>query len=685
MTTLACDFESASEAVLTGPQSVGLHNYMTDLGTRALMFAWAWNDNPNAVEQVDFTAGGRLPPEVRDALLDPHVLKWAFNAQFERLATKHLLGIETPVEGWRCTMALAYMRSFAGGLGEVGAQIGLEGASVKDPNGSRLIRMFSQPQRITRNQPHLWRDRHTDPEDWAQFLAYNRQDVAAEIAIKQKLVRYPVLPEEWELYEIDQRINDAGLPVDVRFVQSAIRLTARRKAELLDLLRELTGLDNPNSTSQILPWLQARGYPFNDLQKRTVEKVLSENEGNQALDAAGASALRLRQQSSRSSVKKYDGIARRVAEDGTLKYAFQFAGASRTNRWAGRGVQPQNLVRTPKQLEAEGHGQWSRLRAATDAIRDGDYDLLSMIVHEPMTALAGCLRSSFRAPESHEFDVCDLSAIESAVIAWLSGCQGMLEVFRLGRDPYKSFAVEFYGKPYDQITKDERTKSKAPVLGGGFGLGGGKLIDGKRTGLWGYAESLGVDIAQQEAERQVQVFRRIYHEIPEFWSQLQRGVERALQGEAFVVNGLIRIERRGEFLTVRLPSNRVMYYHRPKMVLREFEGKDGRPYTRRVFTCMGMSQVSKKWGRVTVGSPKVCENLVQAVARDILAVGVRRAHAAGFQIVGTVHDEIITLRRRGDNQLSFDGLKHAMVAPIEWAKGLPLSAAGYTSDLYVKD
>lgn len=685
MTCLALDWETRSEAPLTGAASVGLWNYAKHPSTRALMLAWAWDDDPDTLDQVDLTAGGRVPPEVRDALCDPRVEKWAYNGQFERTIAREVLGIDTPIQGWRCSMALAYMRSFAGTLGDVGAQIGLEGTSAKDPNGTRLVRMFSQPQRVTRNQPHVWRDRHTDPDDWRDFLAYNRRDVVAELAVKRKLNRAPVLPEEWELYEIDQHINDAGLPVDVQFVQNAILLTARRKAELLAMMRELTGLDNPNSTAQLLPWLKARGYPFDDLQKATVKKVLVGEEGGQALDPACAGALRLRQQASRSSVRKYDAIARRVADDGRLRFCFAFSGASRTGRWAGRGPQPQNLVRTPKQLESEGRGEWSRLRAATAAIRDGDYDTLGLIVHEPMTALAGCLRSSFQAGGGHEFDVCDLSAIESAVIAWLSDCRGMLDVFEKGADPYKSFAVHLYGVPYDDVTKEQRTISKVPVLGCGFGLGGGVLRDGKRTGLWGYAEGFGVNISQQEAERQVKVFRTIYHEIPAFWQALERAAERAVQGLTTTVNGLLYFEKRGDFTTVQLPSGRKMYYHRPKIVLREFEGKDGRPYTRRVFTCMGMSQVSKKWGRIAVGSPKLCENAVQAVARDVLAVGVRRAHAAGFQIVGTVHDEIITHRRRGDNRLTLQGLRDCMIEPIAWAKGLPLGAAGYSSDLYVKD
>ena len=680
-TELSMDYEGGSNAVLTGPSSVGLHNYVKHPSTKPFMLAYAWNRG--TIEHIDFTKGQTLPPEVKDALLDPKVIKRAFNSQFERVYTREVLGIPTPVEGWRCTMVHAYMRSFSGGLENVGVQIGLAKEKLKSAAGTKLINMFCKPQRISKNQPLLWRDRHTNPDEWEEFCRYNVQDVASEIEIANYLDRYPVPEDEWRLYEIDQEINDRGMPVNMQFVYNAMDMVRRRKSELFDMMQEITGLKNPNSGPQLLPWLQDRGYGYSDLQKNTVKKALGENEDGTIIPECVA-VLKLRQQASRTSVKKYDAIARRISSDRYLRYCFQFAGAGRTNRWAGRGPQPQNLVRTPKLLEGI-DGDFSRLEAATLAITLGDYDLLEVITGEVMTALAGCIRSSFQAPNGYEFVVCDLSAIESAVIAWLSRCIRMLKVFEDGRDPYKDFGTALYKKPYALITKEERGICKPPTLGCGFGLGGGLIRDGKRTGLWGYAEGMGVNITKEEAAKQVAVFREIYPEVPQFWKKLEDASHAAVGGKSSNVNGLLHLAKRGEYMTMRLPSGRLMYYHKPRVETKEFMGKNGKPYTKRVFTCMGKSQVSGKWTRIMSGGPKLCENAVQATAREILAAGMRRAYDFGFKIVGSVHDELICLRRKGDNYFTLQDLHDCMVKGIWFTEGLPLKAAGYVNRLYVKE
>jgi DNA polymerase len=680
VTTLSLDYETRSETDL---RTSGLHNYMVCPSTKALMLSWSFNRGP--VEQIDLTDGQTLPPEVKDALLDPHVERWAFNSQFERYATKKLLGIPTPVTGWRCSMALAFMRAFSGGLEQVGAQLGLRPEDVKDPIGTKLVKLFTMPQRVTKAQPHRWRDRHTDPYSWDEFLAYNRQDVVAEMSITDILLRYPVQDAEWRLFEIDQEVNDAGLPVDLRFITNGQKLAWRRKVELMDMMREaaqFTEQQNPGSTKQLLPWLKDRGYPFNDLQKNTIKKVLNENEYSETpgfLADDGVHVLKLRQQANRTSVRKLDAMLSRVGEDDRLRHCFQFVGASRTGRWSGRGPQPQNLVRTPKFLEER-----PVLEAVTEAVRDGDYDWLHVLVDEPMAAIAGAMRSAFRAPEGYEFVVCDLSAIESAVIAWLAGCRGMLEVFRDGLDPYISFGTKLYDRPYESITKGERFICKPAVLGCGYGLGGGRLREGKRTGLWGYAEAMAVDITQAEAQRQVDVFRDAYFEIPELWARIEDAFRGALKGREIKV-GRITVSMRSNFLTMQLPSGRLLFYYRPLILPRVFEKKDGGTYEKRTFTCMGKRQGTNQWTRINVGGPKAVENLTQAVARDVLALGMRRAYDYGFKLVGSVHDELIALRRKGDTTFSLEALKQCMIEPVPWLKGLPLSAAGYVGELYRKD
>ena len=695
ITTISLDYESKSEADL---KKVGLQNYASDYSTKVTMLAYRWNREQ--VQHLDFTNGDRMPPEVIDALTDPHVLKWAFNAQFERVMTRLCLGIRTPIKGWRCTMVRAYMQSFNGGLAEVGMQLGLPASMVKDPEGSRLIRMFCLPQKVTKNQPHRWRDGDTDPDDWQKFCDYNVRDVVAESAILDKLLPYPDLEREWQLYELDQRINDRGLPVNRTFVQNASEMAVVRKAELIGMMQEVTSLPNPNSPKQFIPWLEERGYPFSDLKKLTVKKVLGENKEkpeHEQLPGEVVAALKLRQQSARTSVRKYPAILMRLSEGDKLRHCFQFGGASRTLRWSGRGPQPHNLVRTPKNME-----ELPVLKAVMQAIREKDYGLLSLLVDEPMEALAGSVRSSFQTDEDEEFVVCDLSAIESAVIAWLTGCVRMLNVFADGRDPYKDFGIDLYRKPYEEVTSGERSICKPAVLGCGFGLGGGNLVDGKRTGLWGYAEGMGVDLSREDAHKQVKLFRTIYDEIPAFWKACDAAMAQACQGRVVNYRGLLEFRKRGEYVTVQLPSGRLMYYHKPEMRRMTFPGKPvketytvdgvihtrmvpGEPYTAMKFTCMGMSQITKKWGRIVSGGPKLCENFVQAIARDVLAAGKMRAHRAGINIVGSVHDEIISTRRRGDNMIGLELLRECMTFKEDWMEGLPLKAAGYVGQLYRKD
>ncbi len=681
--TINLDYETFSEAQLVGAASVGVWNYTSDLSTDALMVAYRLNGGyPN---QVDLTQD-RLPAEFVDAMLDPHVEKWAFNAAFERLVTKRVLGIQTPTKGWRCTMALANLQSFTGDLGQIGRAMGLSDDRVKDKDGKRLINMFSVPQKLTRKNSLYRRTWKTDPDEWQKFLDYNALDEVAEYSMKNKLIRYYVPDIEWELYELDQDINDRGLPVHRRFVTNAFKMAEHRKRELVEEMREIMGFEsgrNPLSGPQFLDWVIGQGYPFQDLQKNTIKKVLAENDDNPVLTSEAVDALKLRQQANRTSIKKYPAIIRRLAPDDRLRHCFQFAGAARTGRWAGRGPQPHNLTRTPKELEAE-DGDAGKLQAVVDFVERDDYDGLTMLVKEPMAALAGSVRSSFQSGDDEELTVCDLSAIESAVSAWFCKCERLLGVFREGRDPYRDFGVELYHKPYQAITSSERTICKPAVLGCTYQLGGGELRDGKRTGLWGYAEAMGVNITMDEAHRQVALFRDIYEEIPLTWKLLEAAVRNAIHGKPSWVNGLVYFEMRRPYLVITLPSGRPMYYFQPKMVERVFQGRTG-PYTRTVFSYMGKSQLTGQWTRVFSSGGKIIENIVQAIARDVLCVGLLRARDEGFPIVGSVHDEIITLLKKGANRLNLALLRECMMDPIEWARGLPLGAAGYSSTLYRKD
>jgi DNA polymerase bacteriophage-type len=684
VTRLHLDYETYSEADL---RAVGLDVYSAHPTTRILLCAYAWDGGPVQFWQE---SDGPFPRDVAEALADPTVQKWAFNAQFERVITRRVAKIPTPIRNWRCTMALAYMQSFTGDLADVGRQLGLPEDRQKQKDGRRLITKFSKPQRISKRNPNPIRDELSDPEDWRRFCDYCVQDVVTETAVYSRLIRFPIPAEEWDLYELDQRINDRGIPIDLRFVQQAIRMSERRTNHLVQRMREITDLPNPNAVGQLLEWLQHHGYPWRDLQKATVQKALTEHRdtpGGIGLHPMAEEVLRLRQWAARISPKKYGTVQAACGQGDRMRFVFQFHGASRTARWAGRRMQPQNMPRTPKALESpKGVPEGALLEIVTDLIRGGDYEGVELYAREIMELLVGCARSMIRAKPGHVLIVSDLAAIESRVIAWLSGCERLLNVFREGRDPYKDFGQTLYRCSYDAVTKEQRSNSKPAVLGAGYRLGGGELRDGKRTGLWGYAESMGVEMTQPEAERAVAVFRETYAEIPELWYALENAVLRCVHRGRTVSVGAVTFEMVKPYLTVILPSGRRLYYYKPRITRETFVSrKTGKPYEKLVFSHMGSDQKTGQWRRMASHGGKLVENLVQAIAREVLVVGMRRAAADGFNIVLHVHDEIVALHPPGDNRHTLERLREHMMAPIPWLPGLPLDAAGYTAEIYRKD
>jgi len=392
--TVHLDWETAADVDLT---RAGLDVYTSPRARpRVLMGAYRINTGPLRQWQAH---KGRIPAELVEALLDPEVEKWGFLSQFERVVARRVLGIDTPIRNWRCSGVLAYMLSFTGGLDDVGEQIGLPQSLQKISEGRKLIRKFCMPQNLTRNQPNEWRNWWTDPDDWEVFCGYNRQDVVTEESIKARLSKYPVLALEWNYYELDQLINERGIPVDLNFIENVIWMAERRRAELHRKMILITGLQNPNSQPQLLGWLQGEGYPADDIRKETVDKVLKIG----GMTKAGAEVLRLRQWASLTSMKKADAAQRVVGDDARARFLFQFLGASRTGRFAGREIQSQNMKRTPKLLDAEEDD--TKLTIVTDLIRDGDYAGLEFFLAEPLLGLSGCMRSLFRAPDDDLFMV----------------------------------------------------------------------------------------------------------------------------------------------------------------------------------------------------------------------------------------------------------------------------------------
>lgn len=695
-TIVSLDFESFSETDLP---VYGLDRYSADPSTKILMASYSINDSPAKLWTLE--DGSKFPAELRDALEDPEVIKTAFNAGFERVMTNRVLKIKSPIKNWRCTMALAYMQSFTGGLGEVGAQIELPQDLQKNKIGKSLIQKFCKPQKISKAQPFRIRDWITDPDDWETFGEYCIQDTITEKAVLKRLGRFPILDSEWLLYELDQAINDEGIPVDLDMVENGIAMAKRRKAELTIIMKKLTGLANPNSVPQLMGWLAPRGYPFSDLGKDTVKKVVRDHVDDITPEALAA--LNLRLQVSRTADRKYDAIRKGYGAPGPagsprIRYAHQFAGASRTGRWAGRRLQPQNMASTPPALKPVGHDRFW-LESATDAVRMGDYDLVGLIVKEPLDAIAGLARSAIRAPDGYELRVCDLASIESVVIGWLSGCETLLNVFREGRDAYKDFACDLYGVEYADVTPAQRKNAKPGSLGCGYRLGGGMLSeDGKRTGLWGYAENMGVDLTLEESHKAVKVFREKYHEIPQMWYDLENAISKCIKTGKPQSVGVLKFEMMKPYLAMVLPSGRRMYYYKPRLTTTQHQSRDrktnkplfnvdGSPqmYSKQSFSYMGMSQKTKKWTRVLSHGGSVIENAVQGIARDILKNGMFAAIKAGFNVVLHVHDELATLQKISDRVHTLEKLRECMISPLDWAPDMPLNAAGYSAQFYFKD
>jgi DNA polymerase bacteriophage-type len=685
------DFETKSETDLT---KAGLMRYALDPSTEAMLCSYKFRSwGKNATPKLwDYNDTRTFPAELSDAIEDPRVMKVAFNAQFERIICKHVLGLETDYASWRCGMVLAYMLSFIGGLGDVAKQIGAPIDKQKMTEGARLIRLFCMPQRITRNQPYLWRDSLTDEEDWELFREYCIQDTVAEIDQWNKFIKYPVGEKEWEVYAFDQKVNDRGYPLDLKFCHNAIAMVQKRKAEVIAEMRGITKLANPNSPAQLLPWLRERGYPFKDLQKNTVKKALSNFKDDMTDDAIAAA--KLRRWSASTAATKYQTYVNREV-NGRYMMGLQMAGAQRTRRWGGRGAQPHNQARTPKDYEehewAEGsekevHGV-TKLEVATNIVRDGDYEALKLFAKEPMEVLAGIVRSAIAAPKGKQLRVTDLTSVESIGVAYVSKCERMLNVFRNGKDIYKDFGTVMYGVAYEQISKQMRTDSKPAILGAGFGLGGGKLDEeGERTGLWGYAESMGIDMTLEASHQSVNAFRDDYApEVPTTWGELDAGVRGVMEDGKPRKAGMFRIEYMQPFLLLWLPSGRPIFYYKPQIEKIPMVSKAGNPYTRYQFSYMGKAKNSNKWIRVNSWGGKLIENGVQAFCRDVLVEKLLALDALDFYLVMHVHDEGISEEDEEDDVHTLDVMNHEFRKPPSYALDMPMGSAGYVNRFYKKD
>ena len=655
MRQIAIDIETFSPAPLA---KTGVYPYAEHPDFRLLIFGYSIDGGP--VEVVDLASGGGLPDEVLAALVDPGVVKWAHNAAFERVALSAWLqrhhpellaaGFLDPSQ-WRCTMVwLAYL-GLPMSLNAVGAALDLD--VQKDTAGKRLIKQFCTPATPsvlngggTRNLPS------SDPTSWAQFIDYNQRDVEVELAIHDRLSSFPIPEAEWDAYALDQRINDTGILLDHTLADAAVALDDQHRAATLARARELTGLENPNSPIQLKEWLTTHGCEMSSLAKADVEAALESATGKVK------EVLELRGDLAKSSVKKYQAMHNVTGTDGRARGLIQFYGAGRTGRFAGRLVQVQNLPRN----------YLPDLDQARTLTRQRNLDALELLYDSVPDTLSQLIRTAFIPSAGCRFIVADYSAIEARVIAWLAGETSTLAAFRDGKDLYCETASRMFGVPVEKhgINAELRQKGKIATLACGYNgsVGALKAMGALRMGL-----------AEHELKPIVDAWRAANPNIVRLWADVEQAALDAITTRQAVRLRNLRFTAESGILFITLPSGRRLAYVKPQLGENRWGGTS--------ITYSGVT-TGRKWGRLETYGGKLVENIVQAVARDLLVHAMTLVAQAGHKIVMHVHDEIV-IDEPEDSGFTIADACQLMTTPPDWAAGLPLDADGYECDYYRKD
>lgn len=642
------DVETYSEVDLT---KVGTPVYAGHPSTECLLVSWAVGEGP--VQTWDLTADLSPPAALEALVLDQGTLFHAWNAPFEMAIFREVLGFEVPVERWRCDMVHALSLSLPAALTQAGAAISLPQDTQKLLHGKKLIRTFCMPRKPTKARPWSRCTAETDPEGWAEFIEYNRQDVEAERAIHQRLVKWPLPEHELGYWYLDRKINDTGYPIDRELVDNARALAKGNRAELVVEAKALTGLANPNSVPQLMGWLKDRDLEQKNLDKHTVATLLQGE-----LEPDVRRVLEIRQQLGKGSLAKFTALANATSDDDRLRNCLQFMGAARTGRWAGRVFQPHNIPRGSLKPE--------ELHEAVEAIRMGYADL-------DMDQLASCIRSAVRAPEGQLLRVADLANIESRILGWISDCRRMLQVFASDEDIYKDFASELFRVAVARITKEQRNYAKPPTLGCGYGLGA--------KGLVAYAAGMFVEMTLEQAQQAVDAFRGAYPEVVTLWRNLERASMATVRDGKTREVGRLRFVLERPFLFMALPSGRRLAYLHPRVEKVEAPWGDVIDQV----TYMGLDQYTRQWCRQSTFGGRWVEQACQAISRDLLAYGLAEADGMGFEVVGHTHDEIIALTD-ADDWRDHEVLADCMVRMPPWGdEKLFLDAEGFSEVIYRKD
>lgn len=653
MKELGIDIETYSSHDL---QSCGVYKYVEAEDFTILLFAYSVDGGP--VQCIDLACGETLPGEIVAALRDPAVVKTAFNAAFERVCISRYFGwpLMDPAQ-WRCTMVSAARMGLPLSLGQCGEALRLAEGKMKE--GAALIRYFSCPAR--KKDGTLIRRLPADaPDRLAAFKQYNIRDVEAEQAILAKVRRLAPAPFDEELYTVDQIINDRGVMIDRTLVDNAARFDEEYKARLLAEARLLTGMDNPNSPVQIKEYLRrTTGHAFASLGKGSLDEI----ERQLQYWPKAARVLSIRREMGKTSNKKYNAMQACVCADGRIHGLLQFYGAARTGRWAGRLVQVQNLPQN----------HLPDLDYARCLVKAGDLDEMELNYANPTQVLSELIRTAFVAKPGCTFHVCDFSAIEARVIAWLAGEDWVLDVFRKGGDIYCATASQMFGVPVEKHGANAalRQKGKIAVLALGYG-GGVAALEAMGGGRMGLSEKEEKEITSR--------WRKANPRIVKLWATLEKAATRVLkEGGSVQIHRGITVARQWGCLTITLPSGRTICYPRASVGIEYGDGPRG---DHEIIEYEGLNQTTKKWEKIRTYGGKLTENVVQAVARDILGCVILRAHHAGLNIVFHVHDEIVVEAEEGQTLADIENL---FSKPIEWCPGLPLKGAGYTTPYYLKD
>lgn len=649
MKKLSCDIETFSDVDLI---RCGVYKYADSPNFEMLLFAYAVDDGD--VHIIDIAGGEELPEEIIQAIKSDTVVKTAYNAQFERVCLSRYLklpeGEYLNPQSWYCTAVQAAELALPLSLADVGSVLGLERQKMTE--GKELIKYFCVPCKPTKSNGNRTRNRPChDINKWETFKKYCMRDVDVERQIADKLKMYPISDEEHRLYVLDQIINDRGVLVDSELAEQAVKLNSIQTAVAVEQAYMITGLENPNSVTQLKQWLKENGVEIESLSKKAVKSLADETDGDVS------EMLKLRLLMAKTSVKKYEAVIRSVCSDNRVHGMMRFCGANRTGRWSGNILQPQNLPQN----------HLPDLTLARDIVKDGDFEMLDMMFGNVPNVLSELIRTVLIPKPNHRFIVADFSAIEARVLAWIAGEQWRIDTFKNGGDIYCASASKMFKVPVEKhgVNGELRQKGKISELACGYGGSVGAL---KNMGA--------VEMGVQENELQglINDWRNANPHIVRFWYEVGNAAMKAIKEKTTVPLGKLVFAYERGILFIRLPSGRRLSYIKPRIGTNRFGGDS--------ITYMGINS-AKKWDRLETFGGKLTENIVQGTARDLLANALINAANAGYDTVFHVHDEIICEVPNGYG--SVDELCKLMCIKPEWADGLPLNADGFECEYYKKE